>query len=178
MNISLSSLVPSTYWQQNFYFLVVRGGSKARRPRALARVSGQIFCNFLCKSLWISYINPYKLDNFFRFFDYLLAISYINPYKCVANFFYPDFIIILALSLIAVINLQWTRKWIQLKLIWWSWMSQSMPSKRKERKIYFMWRIFTRLFCTVDPTIQMCVYTLEDCKILHLIHTAQTPKTQ
>ena len=58
-------------------------------------------CNFLCKFLWISYINPYKLDNFFRFFDYLLAISYVNTYKCVAKFFRPDFVIILAPPLIA-----------------------------------------------------------------------------
>jgi len=27
------------------------GGSKARRPRALARAPGQFFCNFLCKFL-------------------------------------------------------------------------------------------------------------------------------
>ena len=45
------------------------------------------FKNFICKFLLISYINSYKLRNFFRFSDYLLVISYVNPYKCVANSF-------------------------------------------------------------------------------------------
>jgi len=73
-----------------------RDGSMARRPWALARAPAQFFCNFLCKFLWISHINSYKLGNFFRFFYYLLAISYVNTYKCVANFFCPGFTIILA----------------------------------------------------------------------------------
>jgi len=31
--------------------ITTSGGSKARRPRALARAPGQFFCNFLCKFL-------------------------------------------------------------------------------------------------------------------------------
>jgi len=64
-----------------------RGGSKVRWVWAVARTPVQFFCNFLCKSIWISYINPYKLGNFFKFLDYLLAISYVNSYKCVAKLF-------------------------------------------------------------------------------------------
>jgi len=58
------------------------GGSKARRARAVARTSAQIFCKFCM------YINTYKLDNLFRFYDYLLAISYVNTYKYVVIFFF------------------------------------------------------------------------------------------
>jgi len=36
---------------QNLLCKVTSGGSKARRPRALARALGQFFCNFLCKFL-------------------------------------------------------------------------------------------------------------------------------
>lgn len=55
---------------------ISRGSSKARRAWAVAWAPAQIFCNFLCKSFWISYINPYKLgylstNQFFsqRFFN-------------------------------------------------------------------------------------------------------------
>ena len=75
----------------------------ARRPRALARAPAQFFCNFLCKSLGISYTNPCKFDNF-NSLDFLLAISYVNPYKCVANFFCPGFTIILPPPLILVVQ--------------------------------------------------------------------------
>jgi len=69
---------------------------------APARAPDQFFYNFLCKSRWIFYINPYKLGNFFILFYYFLAISYLNPYKCVAIFFCPDFTLILAPPLFMV----------------------------------------------------------------------------
>jgi len=101
MKVSFSKVITKKWKSHIEVWVANSGGSKARRPRALARAPGQFFCNFLCKFLWISYINPYKLGDFFRFFDYLLSISYVNSYKCVANFFCPGFTIILAPPLVA-----------------------------------------------------------------------------
>jgi hypothetical protein len=53
--------------EQNSPWSIPMGGFKARLASTVARALAQKFCNFLCKSLWISYINSYKLGNFFSF---------------------------------------------------------------------------------------------------------------
>lgn len=55
------------------YQVSIRGGFKARRVWAVARILVQNFCYFLCGNFFLD------------FFNYLLAIYYINPNKCVAK---------------------------------------------------------------------------------------------
>ena len=53
------------------------------QPGQLSEIWPKTFAIFLCKSLLICYINPYKLDKFFLcFFYYLFAISYVNLNEC------------------------------------------------------------------------------------------------
>ena len=75
-------------WGKNgFVHSVLHSGdSKTRRVWAVARAPTQIFCNFLCKFLCISYINPINFSISLKKDYYLLAIFYVNPYKCVTIF--------------------------------------------------------------------------------------------